>query len=384
MAVPGNADWSKGFPFSVSRLRMDHGDPSCRLRKAAVTSQIIPDCDNGAADFPDGPLRNSMGQPEWGNVARENCITPDDCAVTATAAPRTAPDTWRTDKADDLRPMVLPRRIAPRASALRLLPIAAFLWGSTGHSPAPRTRPEHAVIWVQSGLHRLRFPRHDLALHDGALWFIPAGTAFASLPHPHTSGHVLLIPTDLARRAVPAFPDIAHGGFAGDGAQAVALNMRELADETRHEDHMALDCHLGLLATRLARVAAASPPMRANRTTLPCHSAVARFIDAARRNLDATVTLAERAEALGMTLAALDRACLAFRGKHALEVLNELRIERAASLLRGTTLPVAQIALASGHVSLAHFTRAFVAATGRTPQTFRDQIRITPDGQLHL
>lgn len=383
MAVLGTSDWSKGFPFSASRLRPGLRDASGRLRAADVTSHLIPDPGDGTA-LDHAALRTGTGQTGFGHAGPDHGGRSTDGSARADESIWPAPDPRQAEAVSALPPTILPRRIAPRAATLRLLPIAAFLWDGGGHPPVPRTRPEHAVIWLQSGLHRLRFPRQDLALCAGELRFIPAGTAFASLPHPEAVGHVLLIPADLARRAVPAFPEAAQGGLVGDRAPALAMNLRELADETRHEDRLALDCHLGLLATRLARLAPASAPMRDGQSALPGRSEVDRFIDAARRNLDPMLTLAERAEAQGLTHAALDRACLAFRGRRAIEILNDLRIERAAGLLRDTLLPIAQIALASGHVSLTHFTRAFVVATGRTPQTFRNQLRAVPPDQLHL
>ncbi|WP_256445663.1 helix-turn-helix domain-containing protein [Paracoccus everestensis] len=70
---------------------------------------------------------------------------------------------------------------------------------------------------------------------------------------------------------------------------------------------------------------------------------------------------------------ALDQACMVARGKRAVEVIHDLKLERAAALLRGTNRPTLHIAADLGYSSHGHFIRAFVAATGRTPDRFRAQ-----------
>lgn len=51
--------------------------------------------------------------------------------------------------------------------------------------------------------------------------------------------------------------------------------------------------------------------------------------------------------------------------------LEEVRMERAAALLRGTTLPVAEIAAETGYPEPFYFTNRFRAKFGRSPSAFR-------------
>lgn len=51
--------------------------------------------------------------------------------------------------------------------------------------------------------------------------------------------------------------------------------------------------------------------------------------------------------------------------------LRAFRVERAKELLRGTSLPLADIAVACGFADQSHFTRTFSAATGTTPGNWR-------------
>jgi len=51
--------------------------------------------------------------------------------------------------------------------------------------------------------------------------------------------------------------------------------------------------------------------------------------------------------------------------------LNNLRIEKAKEILKDTQLPLAEVALACGYSSQAHFTSRFKQAVGVTPRRFR-------------
>lgn len=54
------------------------------------------------------------------------------------------------------------------------------------------------------------------------------------------------------------------------------------------------------------------------------------------------------------------------------------RIERATALLRGSALPIAEIAFATGYKSLGTFGRTFKDVTGQSPGDFRAQAKATP------
>ena len=86
-------------------------------------------------------------------------------------------------------------------------------------------------------------------------------------------------------------------------------------------------------------------------------------------------TIAELARRLGHSLAHLDRACLQSRGRSALQLLYDLRLERAARALRGSDIPICDIAQELGYAGLGHFMRSFAAATGRSPEAYRDVMR---------
>lgn len=347
MSLWDRTDWKGGFPFSPTRLR-----PSGPARPGPVDQAVT------AATIPDGgiaPRPWRAGAAPLGRV-----VVPD--ALTVRVAPAS-------------------RRFAPRRASLRLIPLAAFAWGGAAgrqtDAALPRTRPDHVLIWVASGRMRLQFPRRRAVLGPGDVRYIPAGTAFAAQALSGAEGHVLMIAPDLTVDIDPALPRTMIAGSIGASANALLVNLRELVDEAaRSPDRAALTCHLNLLSLRLSRLdperdhAAATPPTPSDRPL------VDRFLSLAAIEMGTFRTLADLAQDLDTTLTQLDRACHEARGRRAVELLHELRLERAAELLRHTDRPTARIAQDLGYASHTHFTRAFVTATGRTPEAYRSQMRL--------
>ena len=74
--------------------------------------------------------------------------------------------------------------------------------------------------------------------------------------------------------------------------------------------------------------------------------------------------------------AAMSRSTFASRfskayGNGPMELLRELRMHLAASLLTGSHLPVKRVAELAGFKSRSAFTRTFIGVTGLSPQDFR-------------
>ncbi|WP_304615949.1 helix-turn-helix transcriptional regulator [Paracoccus sp. (in: a-proteobacteria)] len=358
MAVLGGSDWRKGFPFTASLLRSGRAGA-----RTGVTAPVIPDDGrpvNRPADSTDRPtpLRAATGKapPE------------------ALALALTGPDPLGPSRHAGMR------RFVPRRASLRLLPLGAFLWGTNDSPPQPRTRPEHVLIWVTQGGLALRWPGSRALLRPGDLRYIPSGTAFAALPGVETQGHVLLLPHDLVRGLDPGLPAQGLAGRVGQQAEPLSFALQDLMaeaarDVTEPARSKALRQHLSLLALRLQRL---DPPAETGLDPGPAsadHALVERFLAEIAPDPGRQVTLAELAAQMGTSLTALDRACLAARGRRAIDLLHGLRLDRAAEMLRHSELPVHRISQMLGYSSLAHFTRAFVAATGRPPDAFRMQIR---------
>lgn len=354
MAVLGSSDWGNGFPFTASLLRRRGASPRFGVNAADIPDEGRPiERPAPSADIAPHPPLPGKAPPE------ALALTPDPLGPVRLAGMR---------------------RFVPRHASLRLLPLGAFLWGTPASPPQPRTRPEHALIWVTQGGLVLRWPGSRAVLRAGDLRYIPAGTAFSTLPGADTQGHVLLLPPELVRGLDPALPGQALAGTIGHQAEPLSFALRDLmAEEARGGDpasrRKALRHHLSLLALRLQRL---DPPAEAGTSPGPLsadHALVDRFLAEVAPDPGRPVTLAELAGQMGTSLTALDRACLGVRGRRAIDLLNALRLDRAAEMLRHSDLPAHRIAQMLGYSGLGHFTRAFVAATGRPPDAFRMQIR---------
>lgn len=258
-------------------------------------------------------------------------------------------------------------------AGLRLLPLTAFIRRDAGRPPQPRTRPDHTLIWATAGEVRLDYPRNGLVLGPGDLRLIPAGTAFAAMPAQGAEGHVALIATGLTANAAPKLPDRGLAAHVGDRGPQLLTALTQLADEATCADAAMLTCLVNLLSLRLHQLDPAKQSGQRDRQPIPDRPLLERFLALAATRLGDAGSLADLAEELDTTVAALDRACIAGRGRRAVELVHQLRLERAVDLLRNSRHGAARIAADLGYSSHAHFTRAFIAATGRTPEAFRAQ-----------
>ena len=263
-------------------------------------------------------------------------------------------------------PVPVSTREAAGRDAIRLLPLEGFVWG--GASLQPRTRSEHALIWVTDGRLRLDLPRQPGIMQAGDLRWIPAGTAFAATPLQAASGHVLLIRPEQMRDLAPRYQIAASTGRHGPQMLTVLRNL-----ELAARQGAALTRQLDLLMRVIGEMAPSHPVSAPDLTRSSGAGLVERFEGLAQGTFGPTVTVADLARMLGCGTAALDRAALDHRGKRAVDILNDIRLRQAITLLRETRLSVTQIAADTGFASHAHFARVLCAATGRRPETFRNQ-----------
>ncbi|HRO15209.1 MAG TPA: helix-turn-helix transcriptional regulator, partial [Paracoccus sp. (in: a-proteobacteria)] len=129
-------------------------------------------------------------------------------------------------------------------------------------------------------------------------------------------------------------------------------------------------CRIGLISATLNRLAAQAARPGEGRAD-GAHALVADYLDLAARELGRGRTVADLAEALGTTAAHLDRACRQQRGRSALDLLYDLRLERAQRMLRTGNRSLSRIADDLGFTGVAHLNRMFMAATGRPAESFR-------------
>jgi transcriptional regulator GlxA family with amidase domain len=85
----------------------------------------------------------------------------------------------------------------------------------------------------------------------------------------------------------------------------------------------------------------------------------------------ASFTLERLAQLAGMSRSAFAHHFKKAFGRPAMDVLREVRLRRAAHLLRATDLPVKLVASQVGFGSRSHFSRAFRTHSGQDPAGFR-------------
>ena len=86
---------------------------------------------------------------------------------------------------------------------------------------------------------------------------------------------------------------------------------------------------------------------------------------------EAPHSLQSLADTAGMSRAAFAEQFKQSFNRTAMDFLKEIRLRRAAQLLRGTDLPVKAVAARVGFDSRSHFSRAFKAFAGKDPASYR-------------
>jgi len=101
------------------------------------------------------------------------------------------------------------------------------------------------------------------------------------------------------------------------------------------------------------------------------HPTLLAVLERMERALEEPLERADLAAAGGVSLRQLERLFRAHLGRTIGEHYLALRLDRARALLRQTSLPVLEVALASGFTSAAHFSRAYCTRFGLPPRSER-------------
>lgn len=184
--------------------------------------------------------------------------------------------------------------------------------------------------------------------------------------------HGLLIEADPAR-AEALRPHAAvldrHVAFQG-GLPAVIAH--RIYEELQVMDGAAPLAIEGLL---LELLAAATRQGQTNGGTLGQPGWVLRARDLLHADLAHRRTLADLAADVGVHPVTLARGFRRSFGCSVGEYVRRLRIERAASQLGGSDVPLAEIALAAGFSDQSHFSNLFRRETGMSPSAYRRAMR---------
>lgn len=258
-------------------------------------------------------------------------------------------------------------------AGLRLLPLDGFHWGGGPRPGMPRTarvRGDHVLMRITAGTLRLIVPAGAQDHGPGGVVFVPAGSAFGTLPLTGTAGQVLLIPRDLAGRLGVPLPARSLAG--ADTDDGFAVHFRALGDGGDAARLASAQARVELISAALQRLGAAPAAVPSARPPHSARTLFKSFVELANRELGRGRTLSDLAEALGTNAAGLDAACRTHRGCSALEVIYALRLDRARAMLKDPDCSLGRIAAELGFTGVAHLNRSFMAATGRTATAFRE------------
>ncbi len=96
--------------------------------------------------------------------------------------------------------------------------------------------------------------------------------------------------------------------------------------------------------------------------------------------LESPVTLTELASSVSLSVRQLERLFRQHLGKTPMRYYLELRLQRAQLLLRQTTMPILQVAVASGFASASHFARCYREFFKCAPRAERAQFEAAKNG----
>ena len=102
---------------------------------------------------------------------------------------------------------------------------------------------------------------------------------------------------------------------------------------------------------------------------------IRRVLSALHAELDKNWSLEELAQLATMSRSGLSDRFRQLVGDTPINYLNRLRMQRATSLLRSSTMPINQIAWVVGYQSGPAFNKAFVKKMGMAPGTYREKSR---------
>ena len=138
-------------------------------------------------------------------------------------------------------------------------------------------------------------------------------------------------------------------------------------------DPRAAHCYFGLLTIFVERQLKARDPAQVDRRrSSAAGKLVARYTDMIAHDYQADLSVAQFAEALGVTPTHLTRCCQKTCGRSALALRNERIHFEACTLLRETRQPIQDIAKQLGFHSAAYFTRSFQEKAGQMVFQIKD------------
>lgn len=223
------------------------------------------------------------------------------------------------------------------------------LYVSTADGAPPVSSGAQLIFNPAGTTHRDRFEARNRVIEGRFLTI----SLTADTMHAAAAGH------DLPERAVVI-----------DSADAIAIGARLTRACTHHGGDASVTRH-GLALELLSHVA--NGREQRHRSAPPWLRVACEQLD---DSLGGSTSIADIARVTGVHPVHLSRVFRQHLGISPTDYLRRRRLEQSRALLRFTSRPLSDIALACGFSDQSHFSNAFRAAHGLTPSAFRIQHRI--------
>ncbi|MBA2482685.1 MAG: AraC family transcriptional regulator [Planctomycetes bacterium] len=237
-----------------------------------------------------------------------------------------------------------------------------------------RTVPDYNLIHALAGRAVWTVDGVDHVLETGDLVLVPPGVKHhgRSASRHMTIGSIHVLATlpggqDLFTQLVPA----RHRHVGADTRLDAILRLASSEFDHGRDAAMVMMPHWGpLVVKELLRHDHAAGILHAN----PLDPLVIEILAHLERHLAQPLSLSELAKRSGYSPQHLNRRFTAALGLTPLACLSDLRLQRAASLLRDGSLTIAAIGARVGLGDAAYFSRVFRKRFGRTPSDFRAHV----------
>lgn len=257
---------------------------------------------------------------------------------------------------------------------VRVATIAQLMSGTGGSMALMHVQTENLLLWTTrgQGVVNLHGERKGFGTHNAI--FVPAGEIWSIEIGRQTLGQVAIVPNSVAS----AFPSESQllriqDGLAQSEVTGLIEDMRREIIQDRDFVDQALASQSSLLAIWLRRQMQQLPaaPKRKAAARL-----VRRFCDQAAAQFAAGKTMADFAEALGVTPTHLTRVCRQCAGMTAADILVQCIVYAAQEKLEQEKMSFKEISEALGFASAAYFTRFVQQHCGATPTTIRQRAKL--------
>jgi len=236
------------------------------------------------------------------------------------------------------------------------------------------TPSDRYIISIALKSTRLRLTRERQIIFDGVM---PVGTLHVSAPSKYLRAQ-FQAPFDflhfhISAKCFPPPTSAAEPDPVADLNDLILLRdpfaeqlARALMEDSKASDGMFVRCVGQTLAMHVAR----HEPTHTKVNALPKWR-LKKVEDYITEHFDSSVSLSDLAKVAGLSrmhFAAQFRAATGYRPR---EYLLQMRVEQAKATLSATETPLAEVALAVGFCTQAHFSTVFKRLTGETPARWR-------------